>query len=344
MSTLPTIVALLLNTIGSFAVAVAIVWTLIGVFRIRDGRARVVLLTLPFANALLDLVNGAWAAPWSAVMRSTAPSGLYRFGLTDFGTLRLQVVLRAADGTPVSIGELIANKLTMHAPYVLPVLVGLLCVPSVLLAARRVAAWMRFERARRSLRARATFAKRIELTGQSVDLYHGPSTVSVPHSGGVLRPYVCVPQAVAQRLTPSEYRAVLAHELGHIRSFDPLLHMALDLWTDLFWFVPGSRRQAASVVRACELCADDHAAKIGSAAALARAMVRVATLAHLPGPSPIASVGRTARDLELRARRLISTAMHPPSGWRVLLVAVLRWGVVLAGLHSLHASGLAALN
>lgn len=343
MSASHTIVVLLLNTIGSFAVATAIAWTLIGVFRIRDGRARVVLLGLPFANVLFDLAGGAWAGTSSPLL-STAPRGFYRFGLTDLGTLRFQVVLQSADGTPVSIGELIANKLAMHAPYVLPLLVVSLCVPSAILVGRRVVAWIRFERARRCLRARATFVKRIALTGRSVELYHGPSTVSVPHSGGVLRSYVCIPQAVAQRLTPSEYQAVLAHELGHVRSFDPLLQMALGLWTDLFWFVPGSRRQAASVIHACELCADDHASRTGGAAALARAMVHVAELCRHAAPSPVAAVGRSARELETRALRLVSAATHPRSRWRVALLAVVRGAVVIAGLHSLHASGLGALN
>jgi beta-lactamase regulating signal transducer with metallopeptidase domain len=55
---------------------------------------------------------------------------------------------------------------------------------------------------------------------------------------GWLRPVLLLPHGIAERLTPSEMNAILAHELSHVRRRDNLLacvHMAVET---IFWFHP----------------------------------------------------------------------------------------------------------
>ncbi len=55
---------------------------------------------------------------------------------------------------------------------------------------------------------------------------------------GILRPVLLLPQGIADRLTPAQLRAVIAHELCHVRRRDNLaaaLHMLVEA---LFWFHP----------------------------------------------------------------------------------------------------------
>jgi bla regulator protein BlaR1 len=55
---------------------------------------------------------------------------------------------------------------------------------------------------------------------------------------GMFRPVLLVPEGIADRLSPGQFRAVLAHELCHIRRRDNLtaaIHMFVEA---LFWFYP----------------------------------------------------------------------------------------------------------
>jgi len=51
--------------------------------------------------------------------------------------------------------------------------------------------------------------------------------VRVPTVIGWVRPVVLVPVSAATNLTPEQLRALLAHELAHIRRYDYLVNLAL---------------------------------------------------------------------------------------------------------------------
>ena len=55
---------------------------------------------------------------------------------------------------------------------------------------------------------------------------------------GFRRPVVIVPEGIAEQLSPAEWQAVLAHELGHIRRRDNLTGLVHMLVQALFWFHP----------------------------------------------------------------------------------------------------------
>ena len=73
-----------------------------------------------------------------------------------------------------------------------------------------------------------------------------PATVGVRASPGLLepgvvgwvKPVLLVPEGIAERLTPRQLEAVLAHELCHVRRRDNLtsaIHMIVEA---MFWFHP----------------------------------------------------------------------------------------------------------
>src|SRR5580704_13847301 len=55
---------------------------------------------------------------------------------------------------------------------------------------------------------------------------------------GVFRPILLVPEGITDRLPPEQWRAIVAHELCHVRRRDNLtaaIHMAVEA---IFWFHP----------------------------------------------------------------------------------------------------------
>ncbi|MBV8731822.1 MAG: hypothetical protein JO336_18595 [Acidobacteriia bacterium] len=61
---------------------------------------------------------------------------------------------------------------------------------------------------------------------------------SEPGIFGVFRPVLLLPAGIADRLTPAQFQAIVAHELCHVRRRDNLtsaLHMTVEA---LFWFHP----------------------------------------------------------------------------------------------------------
>ena len=55
---------------------------------------------------------------------------------------------------------------------------------------------------------------------------------------GWIRPLLLLPQGIAERLTPSEMNAILAHELCHVRRRDNLLALIHMIVEAIFWFHP----------------------------------------------------------------------------------------------------------
>jgi uncharacterized protein (TIGR03435 family) len=92
-----------------------------------------------------------------------------------------------------------------------------------------------------------------------VSRYHlGPAVV------GILRPVLLFPEGIAERLTPSELEAVLAHELCHVRRRDNLfaaIHMVLEA---ALWFHPLVWWISARLVEEREQACDEEVLSRGS--------------------------------------------------------------------------------
>jgi beta-lactamase regulating signal transducer with metallopeptidase domain len=132
-----------------------------------------------------------------------------------------------------------------------------------------------------------------------------------PLALGILRPEICVPRAALTELDEPELRAMLAHELAHVRRRDPACTLLYAIvcrvlfWQPALWFARRRLLQLAEL--RCDAIARGTHAHAGLA--LARALVRAAewlsARAHLPRIVHGSAMAASTSGLELRVRRLL---------------------------------------
>jgi uncharacterized protein (TIGR03435 family) len=140
-----------------------------------------------------------------------------------------------------------------------------------------------------------------------------PATVEVRASPGLLepgvvgflRPMLLVPEGIAERLTPRQLEAVLAHELCHVRRRDNLtsaIHMVVEA---LFWFHPLVWWIGARLVEERERACDEGVLSLGNEPQIyAEAILNVCKLYV---ESPLACVsGVTGADLKKRIEAIMN--------------------------------------
>jgi Zn-dependent protease with chaperone function len=132
-------------------------------------------------------------------------------------------------------------------------------------------------------------------------------------TAGWFRPRVFVAEAVADRLSPEELQALLAHEGAHVDRRDPMrLSLLRFLALTLFW-LPALRRLADDIADEAEIQADDRAAR-EQPLALASAILSLASW-RTAGPAWGEGVGFAQRTdlLDRRIRRLAGEEPAPVS-------------------------------
>jgi len=125
---------------------------------------------------------------------------------------------------------------------------------------------------------------------------------------GFLRPMLLVPEGIAERLTPRQLEAVLAHELCHVRRRDNLtsaIHMIVEA---MFWFHPLVWWIGARLVEERERACDEGVLSLGSEPQVyAEAILNVCKLYV---ESPLACVsGVTGSDLKKRIEAIMTNRM-----------------------------------
>ncbi|MFP4354153.1 MAG: efflux RND transporter permease subunit [Phycisphaerae bacterium] len=157
---------------------------------------------------------------------------------------------------------------------------------------------------------------------------------SVPAVIGWLRPVVLWPASLATGLPSEQVRALLAHELAHIRRLDGLVAIGQALAETVGFFHPATWWISRQVRIHREHCCDDVAAEaIGSRLQLARSLqsLELQRLSPAPSAAAAASGGSTVG----RIRRLLTGRSAPTVrsvGWvglvlaTALLVALIGWG------------------
>ena len=205
-------------------------------------------------------------------------------------------------------------------------LVWLWCVQSrlrTLLAARRP------ETDPRVLTLAARAARGLGLQ-QSPHLSRCPR-IATPIAFGWLRPEICLPERVDD-LDDASLRAMLAHELAHLRRCDPAwmwggaVLQALFPWQPLLLVV--RRRWAQLVELQCDAVAAHHAGPT----AVARCLLDVAEWLRPDTQQPLGALGMAARPSALRVR--VETALRgdpcaEPDVRRVHLAGGLAVGVLV---------------
>ncbi|HEV2075267.1 MAG TPA: M56 family metallopeptidase [Thermoleophilaceae bacterium] len=142
--------------------------------------------------------------------------------------------------------------------------------------------------ARAHLRVRAGLRQAVEedLDGLSVRLLK--SSHPQAFCAGLLRPRAFLSTAARERLSKAELRAVLAHEVHHVRRRDPLRRLAVRVLADALFFLPALRRLERRYAELAELAADEAAVRAAGSAPLASALLKLGASDHPHGTVAIA--------------------------------------------------------
>jgi len=153
--------------------------------------------------------------------------------------------------------------------------------------------------------------------GRHVRLYLS-SRFALPFVAGVVHPRLVLPQATLE-WSDDEIRAVLHHELAHIRRLDLLRMILADLACALHWPNPLVWRASSEALLAHEMACDDHAARVGEGPRqYARLLLSLASLGTVPAPGMARTSG-----LERRLRHVLSSSsvdLGPRRRWVSLTI------------------------
>lgn len=336
------------NATFSFWIGMMIVLSATHVFRIPTGPWKLSLLILPFVKVVFDFLNGVPSN--SILMQNIDPfkiqpgmqSVSLGLGVDYWGpVLQLMFLVRTPEQKlyGASAGDYIYFWLQRKMELLPTFLLALASFVSLFLIARRVSEAIHFERIRRKDRILSKSLQSIPLFGRVVDIYISSSFIGTPFTGGLLKPYICFPQSTYHRLTPEEITAVIAHETAHIRQFDILFTLFVQILGDVFWFIPGYRLSSRKIDRMRELIADQLAVQSGVAAEqLASALLKLQEIPDVKNRYILYSAfTREGSLLKQRILRLLGEQRDQPSrlGWnRWLVRAVLSIWIAGATLNS----------
>lgn len=330
---------LFVNSTFSLLVGLTVVSFCLWLFRVETGHWKLYLLSLPFVKIVYDLICGipANSLLYSNVDPFALPMGRQSFaigaGLSQWGpTLQMIFSVNGLDGQVygASVGDylLIWTQKKFGSVVPLILLAASLAVSAVLMGIRLFQA-VRFEWARRQDRLHARTLEIRRQGWRQVDVYISSQFAGSPFTGGIWRPYICIPEDTWQQLTSDELNSVIAHELGHIQYFDLLVTLLVQILGDLFWFIPGYRRLSRKIDRLRELVADQSAVKMGAdPLRLSSALIKLKEIPETNSKFILYSAFfREKSLLKERVQRLLGSTrdLKPRWGWNRRLV---RWTLV----------------
>ncbi|HEU0123028.1 MAG TPA: M56 family metallopeptidase [Bryobacteraceae bacterium] len=190
----------------------------------------------------------------------------------------------------------------------------------VVLVAWRVRQWMELRRA-----LRIAMPVDLHLT---IPVYETTARLE-PGVAGLMRPILLLPLGLRNSLPPTQFDAILAHELCHVRERDnitALLHMVVEA---LFWFHPLVWWVGARMIEERERACDESVIRQGNEReAYARGVLNVCEH-YAASPLPCAA-GITGSDLKQRIREIMTaTAPIPLSATRRIALGALGLTAVL---------------
>jgi beta-lactamase regulating signal transducer with metallopeptidase domain len=324
---------LLANSTLSILSGLLIVGVFILIFRIPTGPMKLFLLSLPFIKVVFDVLRGV---PANSILHTAIdPFALPpRHQFIDAGlafnswgpSLMITLSIQDLQGNiyAASLGDymMIWFYRQMGAQWNLLVLACVIAISTALLL-RRISNFVSFERQRRRDRQNASQSW-LQIVGfRKVDVYVSPTLTGSPFTGGILRPFICLPQSAAQTLSTAELEAVIAHEMAHIRQWDMLGTILVQILGDVFWFVPGYRWLSRKIDRLREIVADQWVMRSGiNPTLLASSLVK---LSEATWDAPAAHYSAFFRErslLQIRVQRLLGDIQdkQPRFGWSNLWV------------------------
>ena len=196
-------------------------------------------------------------------------------------------------------------------PYLIP-LVSIWCVGVFVLSLRLIVGWANTFRVRcmglsdvsvsiQSMCEKLAATMAVRSTVRVCE----STLVQVPVVVGWLRPLILLPACLLSGLSEQQLRAILAHELAHVRRHDYAVNFAQILIENLLFYHPAIWWLSNRIRQERENCCDDIAAAVGGGnRVLARAL---ATLAELHVSAPQTLPAATGGSLVNRIRRLAGT-------------------------------------
>ncbi|NUO48269.1 MAG: M56 family metallopeptidase [Polyangiaceae bacterium] len=306
----------LLNGIGSFAIAWLVSSAAARVMRKRIGTAPVTLAALPFAKIVFDAARGIpdRSFLWLRAEGLQQDLGSFQigFGLT-WAVPKIQLALAALSGDraytqsgPDVVAGFLMRRVAPWAPAVIAI--ALLAVGG-LLSSRRVLATVRALKDARSIR-RTQPVTVTHVAGRTTPVFVVDDG-DTPYMSGILRPFIVFPRRLWSSLEESERNAAMAHELGHVAHHHLAVLTAAAVVADLFWFVPGIRSALRRLRASIEIAADRWAVASGVAPLdLAAALVRAKELAQGSPANPM-HLGVVDASLPGRVDALLASADVP---------------------------------
>lgn len=324
---------LLFNSAFSFLGGLFAIYLVVRLFRVEEGRWKLFFFLLPFLKVLYDLFKGIPKS--SFIFTGINPLDLPpRHGLLSIeaGFSQLgpfyNVILHIKDFIghlySISVPDFLYAYISKHTfPTAPTYLLGLAILISFFLVLRRALAFAVFElkRARKRKQYGETLEKR-ELSWRTVDIYtiQGEST---PFTGGLFRPYICLPKKIYKATTPSERTAIIEHEISHIHNFDLPLSLFIRFLGDLLWFIPLYRWLGKKIDRLREIIADAGAIKRGICPEiLAQALTKAGQLKLRSNPNVFYSAFFKEQSLLSKRVQLLLNVPRPHArfGWDFVLV------------------------
>jgi hypothetical protein len=173
----------------------------------------------------------------------------------------------------LAAGDMPVNALAVRGlGWVIPTCLCLLFLVGVLRVSGRVVGWVRFWRSDRAQAHGRIVAERHVVNGFQVRVIGHGDPARGSYTSGFFRPVVWLSPAVCEA-PEDQLRAVIEHELAHVRQLDVPLFGLVRLAADALWFLPGIGLVARRVHRHAEIAADAAAVRRGcSPTALAGAI------------------------------------------------------------------------
>ena len=184
---------------------------------------------------------------------------------------------------------------------------------------------------------RETFKRLCGLTGVNQTVRFVTSElVHTPIAIGVLKPVIVVPASLFLQISPRELETIIAHELIHIRRYDPLVNIAQCVIETLFFYHPATWWISRQIRREREFAADAAVVEIfeDSHVTYARALanleeIRLSTNQQMPRYATAANGGNFMQRIQ-KILKIKTEVSRANSAWTAGLAFLLTSAFLLA--------------
>ena len=242
----------------------------------KESRWKLFILLLPFLKIIYDIYGGLPDS--SHLLTNIDPLNLPKkhgvlsigWGFSKWGPFyNLLFQIKDLSGNyfgisvPDFIGALLSKYFGANVPlYFTFTVLGV----SGFLFVRRILSVMSFELGRKKSRRSKDchFHKKLISGFRKIDIYFSDQYFGSPFTGGLFRPYICLPSALKWTLHKKEIEAVIDHELTHVNNGDYFTSFFVKSMGDIFWFVPFYRYLSRKISDLREILADKGSIKRGN--------------------------------------------------------------------------------